>query len=66
MGFTECLKINNKSSGYAGGNTAGGGESSMQHMIFDAHLHIIDPAFPLVSNDGFLPCLLYTSDAADE
>ncbi|MBQ0797171.1 amidohydrolase family protein [Zhongshania sp.] len=27
----------------------------MQHMIFDAHLHIIDPAFPLVSNDGFLP-----------
>ncbi|WP_373087762.1 amidohydrolase [Zhongshania sp.] len=34
---------------------AGGGESGMQHMIFDAHLHIIDPAFPLVSNDGFLP-----------
>ena len=27
----------------------------MQHMIFDAHLHIIDPSFPLVSNDGFLP-----------
>jgi predicted TIM-barrel fold metal-dependent hydrolase len=27
----------------------------MQHMIFDAHLHIIDPAFPLVSNDGFIP-----------
>ncbi|MFT5887628.1 MAG: putative TIM-barrel fold metal-dependent hydrolase [Zhongshania sp.] len=27
----------------------------MQYMIFDAHLHIIDPAFPLVSNDGFVP-----------
>jgi predicted TIM-barrel fold metal-dependent hydrolase len=27
----------------------------MQHMIFDAHLHIIDPAFPLVSNHGYLP-----------
>jgi predicted TIM-barrel fold metal-dependent hydrolase len=27
----------------------------MQHMIFDAHLHIIDPVFPLVSNDGFIP-----------
>lgn len=23
--------------------------------IFDAHLHIIDPAFPLVPNQGFLP-----------
>jgi predicted TIM-barrel fold metal-dependent hydrolase len=23
--------------------------------IFDAHLHIIDPRFPLVANDGFLP-----------
>ncbi|MBD2858185.1 amidohydrolase family protein [Spongiibacter sp. KMU-158] len=24
-------------------------------MIFDAHLHVIDPAFPLYSNDGYLP-----------
>ncbi|MFI7484021.1 amidohydrolase family protein [Kocuria sp. M1R5S2] len=23
--------------------------------VFDAHLHIIDPAFPLVENDGYLP-----------
>ncbi len=23
--------------------------------IFDSHLHIIDPAFPLVANDGYLP-----------
>ena len=27
----------------------------MNHMIFDAHLHIIDPAYPLVSNQGYLP-----------
>ena len=24
-------------------------------MIFDAHFHIIDPRFPLVANDGYLP-----------
>lgn len=24
-------------------------------MLFDAHLHIIDPAFPLQENNGFLP-----------
>ena len=23
--------------------------------VFDAHLHVIDPAFPLVPNDGYLP-----------
>jgi predicted TIM-barrel fold metal-dependent hydrolase len=23
--------------------------------VFDAHLHIVDPHFPLVANDGFLP-----------
>ena len=23
--------------------------------VFDAHLHIIDPRFPLIENDGFLP-----------
>ncbi len=27
----------------------------MDQMIFDSHLHIIDPAFPLYTNDGFLP-----------
>ena len=23
--------------------------------LFDAHLHIVDPAFPLIPNDGFVP-----------
>ena len=23
--------------------------------VFDAHLHVVDPAFPLVPNDGYLP-----------
>lgn len=27
----------------------------MNNQIFDAHLHIIDPRFPLVSNQGFTP-----------
>ncbi|WP_040162017.1 amidohydrolase family protein [Nigerium massiliense] len=27
----------------------------MTQPIFDAHLHIIDPAYPLVENDGYLP-----------
>ncbi len=27
----------------------------MDKRIFDAHLHIIDPAYPLVANDGYLP-----------
>lgn len=26
-----------------------------QSKIFDAHFHIIDPAFPLIANHGFLP-----------
>lgn len=25
------------------------------HRVFDAHLHIIDPRFPLVPNDGYVP-----------
>lgn len=25
------------------------------HRLFDAHLHVIDPRFPLVENDGYLP-----------
>lgn len=25
------------------------------HDIFDAHLHVIDPRFPLVPNGGYLP-----------
>lgn len=34
----------------------------MDHLIFDAHLHIIDPNFPLVSNDGFIPAPFTVDD----
>ncbi|MFG2894024.1 amidohydrolase family protein [Streptomyces sp. NPDC048248] len=27
----------------------------LERPVFDAHLHIIDPRFPLVENDGYLP-----------
>lgn len=27
----------------------------VSHALFDAHLHVIDPRFPLVANDGYLP-----------
>jgi predicted TIM-barrel fold metal-dependent hydrolase len=30
-------------------------EKPMNRRIFDSHLHIINPAFPLVSNIGYLP-----------
>ncbi|MFI1735784.1 amidohydrolase family protein [Streptomyces acidicola] len=30
-------------------------EHTTQHPVFDAHLHIIDPRFPLIPNDGYLP-----------
>ncbi|WP_068278676.1 amidohydrolase family protein [Aldersonia kunmingensis] len=30
--------------------------------MFDAHLHIIDPRFPLVENDGFLPAPFTIAD----
>ncbi|MEQ9365853.1 MAG: hypothetical protein RIF32_16540, partial [Leptospirales bacterium] len=37
--------------------------------IFDSHLHIIDPRFPLIANQGYLPgyftTLDYHSQAAD-
>ncbi|WP_405876638.1 hypothetical protein OG762_46275 [Streptomyces sp. NBC_01136] len=26
-----------------------------ERPVFDAHLHIIDPRFPLIENDGCLP-----------
>jgi len=29
--------------------------TSVAPTVFDAHLHIIDPRFPLVANQGFLP-----------
>lgn len=39
----------------------------MHTPIFDAHFHIVDPAFPLVPNDGFLPqpytCAMYRKAA---
>ena len=34
----------------------------MTQPLFDAHLHIIDPAFPLIANNGYLP---ETYSAAD-
>jgi predicted TIM-barrel fold metal-dependent hydrolase len=30
-------------------------EQTTRHPVFDAHLHIIDPRFPLTRNDGYLP-----------
>jgi len=39
----------------------------MNPPVFDAHFHIIDPAYPLVPNNGFLPdpftCDRYLADA---
>jgi len=34
----------------------------MNQQVFDSHLHIIDPAFPLVPNNGFLPDPFTTND----
>ena len=34
----------------------------MQKKIFDAHFHIIDPDFPLIANQGFLPEPFQASD----
>jgi len=34
----------------------------MNQQVFDSHLHIIDPAFPLVPNKGFLPDPFSTND----
>jgi len=34
----------------------------MSRRIFDAHFHIIDPAFPLVPNNGYLPDPFATND----
>ena len=30
--------------------------------VFDAHLHVVDPAFPLVPNDGYLPPAFTVAD----
>jgi predicted TIM-barrel fold metal-dependent hydrolase len=30
-------------------------EGAMNLRIFDSHFHIIDPAYPLVANNGYLP-----------
>lgn len=34
--------------------------------VFDAHLHIIDPAYPLIENQGYLPEAFTVSDYRDE
>lgn len=34
-------------------------------QVFDAHFHIIDPRFPLVPNDGYLPGRYLTRDYLD-
>jgi predicted TIM-barrel fold metal-dependent hydrolase len=34
----------------------------MSQQVFDSHFHIIDPAFPLVPNNGFLPDPFTTKD----
>lgn len=34
----------------------------MKQQIFDSHLHIIDPAFPMVPNKGYLPDPFTTDD----
>jgi predicted TIM-barrel fold metal-dependent hydrolase len=43
--------------------------SDPRAAIFDAHLHIIDPAFPLIANEGFFPepftCADYAARTAD-
>jgi predicted TIM-barrel fold metal-dependent hydrolase len=35
---------------------------SEMSQVFDAHLHIIDPRFPLLENDGYLPAPFTVSD----
>lgn len=34
----------------------------MSQRVFDAHLHIIDPAYPLIENDGYLPSPFTVAD----
>jgi predicted TIM-barrel fold metal-dependent hydrolase len=31
-------------------------------MLFDAHFHLIDPAYPVIPNDGFVPEPFTVSD----
>lgn len=33
-----------------------------EYSIFDAHFHIIDPRFPLVENNGYIPDPFYSND----
>lgn len=37
----------------------------MNQPVFDAHLHIIDPAHPLIENDGYLPDPFTVDDYRD-
>jgi predicted TIM-barrel fold metal-dependent hydrolase len=37
----------------------------MTHRIFDAHFHVIDPRFPLVANQGYLPPAFTVDDYSE-
>ena len=41
------------------------GSSTPRHPLFDAHLHIINPQFPLVPNAGYLPPNFTVEDYQD-
>jgi predicted TIM-barrel fold metal-dependent hydrolase len=38
------------------------GSTNARQRVFDAHLHIVDPRFPLNANDGFRPGLFTVAD----
>ncbi|MFE2872940.1 amidohydrolase family protein [Embleya sp. NPDC059259] len=38
------------------------GRSAVTRPVFDAHLHIVDPRFPLVANHGYLPPTFTVAD----
>jgi predicted TIM-barrel fold metal-dependent hydrolase len=39
-----------------------GNDGTGGRRVFDAHLHVVDPRFPLVPNDGYLPPEFTVSD----
>lgn len=39
-----------------------GNDGTGGRQVFDAHLHVVDPRFPLVPNDGYLPPEFTVSD----
>lgn len=48
--------------GVAGSNPAEGTPLHYRCVVFDAHLHIIDPRFPVIENDGYLPPAFTATD----